>query len=337
MSKENHTIRLCLESEYEKLIDFLKNHWNENHIFVKSKQMLDFQHLDSKNKVYNFVVAYNERTKKFDAVFGFIPLSHYDKNLKNSDFWLAILKVKDEMQKCGIGSRILSYINSTFNPNSVSAINVTPLGKKLLQSSKYQVDYLEHFYIKNPHCKDFKIADFKQDCTPPPKTQDIEIKAVNIIGLEDNFIKFHPQKSVNFLINRYYKHPIYHYEIYGIFKQDILLSLFVFRKNEANGGLCLRIVDWLGDFVPNCYYAFVDLLLKFNAEYIDLLCLASKDKILEMGFCLKQSDEIVPNYFEPFLKQNIDIACPYKSKQDSYTIFKADADSDRPNLLGERG
>ncbi|MFB1638801.1 hypothetical protein ABZN43_08455 [Campylobacter jejuni] len=54
----SHEIRFCALEEYELLIDFIKEHWKKDHIFVKSKQALDFQHLDKKNKCYNFIVAY---------------------------------------------------------------------------------------------------------------------------------------------------------------------------------------------------------------------------------------------------------------------------------------
>lgn len=336
MDKKSHTVRLCLESEYEKLIDFLKNQWSENHIFVKSKKMLDFQHLNLENKVYNFVVAYNEQTENFDAVLGFIPLSRYDKNLNHNDFWLALWKVKEEYKKYGIGLELLFYFNRTFEPHSLSAVGISDVAKRIYRAFRYNIGVLEHFYIKNPHCENFKIADFKQNCTKF-KSEDVKLKPVDITKLKDSFVKFHPQKSINFLINRYIKHPIYHYEIYGIFKKNLLVSLCVFRKIEANGGICLRIVDWLGDFVPNCYYAFLDLLLEFNAEYIDLLCLGSKEKILKMGFCLKGVDELIPNYFEPFLKQNVSIEYAYKSKQDFYTIFKGDSDQDRPSMISHRG
>ena len=51
-----------------------------------------------------------------------------------------------------------------------------------------------------------------------------------------------------------------------------------------------------------------------------------------MGFVKKGLSDIVPNYFEPFLKQNINIDYAFKSKS-PYVIFKGDSDQDRPNLI----
>ena len=88
----NYEIRFCALEEYELLIHFIKEYWNENHIFVKSKQALDFQHLDKKNKRYNFIIAYNTTSKEFDAILGFILLSQYTNDTKDKNLWLSIWK-----------------------------------------------------------------------------------------------------------------------------------------------------------------------------------------------------------------------------------------------------
>ena len=53
-----------------------------------------------------------------------------------------------------------------------------------------------------------------------------------------------------------------------------------------------------------------------------------------MGFLEKNNDhEVIPNYFEPFLKKNVSIEFAYKAKENNYAIFKADSDQDRPNKI----
>jgi len=53
-----------------------------------------------------------------------------------------------------------------------------------------------------------------------------------------------------------------------------------------------------------------------------------------MGFLEKNNDhEVIPNYFEPFLKKNVNIRFAYKAKEHNYAIFKADSDQDRPNKI----
>ena len=51
-----------------------------------------------------------------------------------------------------------------------------------------------------------------------------------------------------------------------------------------------------------------------------------------MGFIQKDTvNDIIPHYFEPFLKKNVSIEFAYKTKERNYAFFKADGDQDRPS------
>ena len=69
-----------------------------------------------------------------------------------------------------------------------------------------------------------------------------------------------------------------------------------------------------------------------NIEYVDFYCDGIKEEyLMDAGFALLQEKDtnIIPNYFSPYIKENIDI---YVSSTKQGTVFtKADADQDRPN------
>ncbi|HEG0496232.1 TPA: hypothetical protein SB541_000148 [Campylobacter jejuni] len=335
MINENYTIRLCRIDEYNKLIIFLKNHWKKNHIFVHSKEILDFQHLNKEKGVYNFIVAHNETTKEFDAILGFIPTSQFDKNLSsNGDFWLAIWKVKEAVKKTGIGLGVLIYFVNNFNPNSFAAIGISEDAARIYKAYKYKLGELLHFYIKNKQKQEFKIAYFHKNNTIDYKQRlDISFRQINrLVNIPNNTI--YPYKSINYIKKRYQQHPFYEYYFQGIYENEVCKGIFIFRKLKINNAICLRIVDYLGSFIPNCYHQFQKLLLEFNAEYIDLLCYHNQpEQIIQMGFNLKKQEDkdIIPNYFEPFEKKNISVKFAYKTKFDNYAIFKGDSDQDRPS------
>ncbi len=72
-----------------------------------------------------------------------------------------------------------------------------------------------------------------------------------------------------------------------------------------------------------------------NAEYIDILNFGIAEKIFyKLGFNKLdvKGNIIIPNYFEPFLLENIEINCAYRGT-DEYVIFKADSDQDRPSFF----
>lgn len=333
----NYQIRICKESEYGLLVDFIAKHWNANHIFTKSKKMLDFQHLDRENKNYNFIVAFNKKNKEFDAILGFIPLSLYDKNLTNNEFWLAIWKVVDSSNS-SIGLQILLYFIQKYKPRSLGIIGASQMALKIYKAFKYHTGKLEHFYIKNNQYQNYTLAKFTQRI---PQIQKGNFTIVPLRDLENITIEsfLSPYKSLRFFKNKYAKHPFYKYEFYAINQMQSCVGVFVLRQVFNEGASCLRVIDWLGDFPRNLYDEFQKILISKNSEYLDLLCyLKDEDKITQMGFCKKQSNEIVPNYFEPFENRNVDMHFAYKTfdKMPDYAFFKGDSDQDRPNLIKEQ-
>ncbi|EOB1159275.1 hypothetical protein ACIQIK_000335 [Campylobacter jejuni] len=84
------------------------------------------------------------------------------------------------------------------------------------------------------------------------------------------------------------------------------------------------ITDWLGKFPKNVYNAFEILLQENQCEFISFICYVKNPKpIYDMGFKLLNKDEnLIPIYFEPFVKENIDIYFTFKSKNKNYAIFK---------------
>ena len=143
---------------------------------------------------------------------------------------------------------------------------------------------------------------------------------------------------MNFIINRYLKHPFYKYTILGPANIIDKPHLIIVRKITINDSVVLRIVDFFGheSFIIGNYYGFQNLLTSINAEYIDFYCSGlDHGCLVEAGFRLKQTaTEVVPDHFEPFERRNIQLDFVYKLESKSpYSIFKGDSDQDRPNLL----
>lgn len=340
MKKENYTIRLCRIDEHDKLINFLRNHWKEDHVFVQSKEVLDFQHLDEEKQVYNFIVAHNEITKEFDAVLGFIPTSQYDKNLSsNRDFWGAIWKSNVK----GLGCMLLEEILVKFNVNTFSFINITKAaqyalnGKIFCNNKRMTLLKMKHYYIRNIYKKEYRLAKFcKNDNTLYGLNNDLFVEIDEIFFKRNNFSSNRfLSKSNNYFINRFFKHPFYKYHAFYLKTKTQFVVIFT-QIRQVNGEKCIRIVDWIGKFPDNIYSAFLELLKEFDCEYIDLMCYVENDQaILNMGFCAKKQDEeIIPHYFEPFEKENIDITIAYYAKDlESPSLYIGDADSNRLNSL----
>jgi hypothetical protein len=100
---------------------------------------------------------------------------------------------------------------------------------------------------------------------------------------------------------------------------------------------CLRIVDWLGDWRHPLDYrkSLLDIAGATRSEYVDLVCMVnSPGHFKKHGFHLKNpGNEVVPNYFEPFVPKNIHLKYVYHGKTRFVPFFQGDADQDHPNLL----
>ncbi|WP_139454120.1 hypothetical protein [Campylobacter armoricus] len=325
-------IRFARLEEAGKIMEFIKNHWNKNHVFAHSKQALDFQYLDKNNQRYNIVLGIENN--QIQSILGFTLLSQYDYNLQNNkDLWFGIWK----SIRPTFGLVLIKFLLETIKPKSTGNAGLSKYGIKYYKLFSYdKVEPLKHFYIKNDKKDIFYIADF----TNAPIIKHIhnihlKYKFFSLKEFKNTDIKFNftPKKTKEYYINRYYKNPFYKYQFLGIFEKNILKCIFVIREISIYNSKCVRIVDFIGNFTDNIYNLLQEFLIQNDYEYIDFLCYVNDfSKIINMGF-IEKNKEIITNYFEPFIKENQEIYFAYKCNDKNYAFFKGDSDQDRINCL----
>lgn len=338
----SHAIRFCSEQELDTLLQFIDIHWKKDHIFVKRPDLLKWQHYDSTQNIFNFVVAENKLDGEFDGILGFIPVAHFDPSSKSKDIWLAIWKINEEKAKGLLsGLDMLSFLKKEYKPKTIASIGISETAKKIYKVMGYNVGVLNHYFIPNEEIKEFGIIQMNPDEVSSIKYDDriskiskvVQIKDMN--ELEGFTSSYCPNKSVEYIINRYVNHPMYRYKLMGIYSEGALISVLVTRIVGVDNCCCIRIVDIIGNLgeAGNIYKEVQLLLSEEGAEYIDLMCHGIESDILSrIGFIRRNDSHVIPNYFEPFVKANTDIEYAYKSQYDRFLIFKGDSDQDRPNL-----
>ncbi|MDL2215778.1 hypothetical protein LJB77_01765 [Ruminococcaceae bacterium OttesenSCG-928-N02] len=149
----------------------------------------------------------------------------------------------------------------------------------------------------------------------------------------------YPTKDLWYIGRRYFEYPFpqQEYLVYGVPGEsshfDALLVLRCVPVERVN---VLRLVDYIG---PPALFgtlgpAISQVMAHFAAEYIDCYCYGIPPAIFEQaGFCerLPDSANIIPNYLTPILRENTEYYF-FTSEENSFTLFKADGDQDRPNL-----
>ncbi len=152
-----------------------------------------------------------------------------------------------------------------------------------------------------------------------------------LLFIDESFFLKNPRKNYEYIVNRYVNHPSYKYSFLLIYRGEDLLTVSVFREINIDGSKVSRIVDGFGENITNPMFSYnISQFLKdFNYEYIDLV--SNIEHMPGSGFVSSSESIIIPNYFEPFEKRNVQIDYAYKSTSD-LVIYRGDSDQDRPNL-----
>lgn len=339
-----YILKKCSFEERPKLVEFIDKYWKKDHIFVLSKEMLDFQHFNPTNNEYEFAIGVNPETNEIDGVSGIIPLSHYDPELsKYNETWGGIWKTRSDVHNDGIGLLGLELFEFFDKYESHGGFGMSKIAYRFFKRKGYKMCELNQYYILNDSITEFKIAKIPQHI--PSKKISSEntvfsireiddIEAVDVSTIDNCYW---PRKSKRYLINRFMRHPIYKYMFYGIYNGNLLNNILILRKNNIQDHNVLRIVDVYGNLsgIPCLVSEFRKILKLHSSEYIDLMNFGIDDTVFKsIGFekLDPNGNLIIPNYFEPFEQRNVVLEGAYRSNN-PYTFFRADADQDRPNIL----
>lgn len=336
------TARLATSADKPQMLAFLADHWRADHIFVLAPKVFDWQYRRPDGD-YNIALAM-DGAGVILGFLGYIPTGHFDPALGQDEIMLAIWKVREDMELPGVGLRLLKLIEKTHKPRLIGAIGISDMVGPIYKAFKYRLDQLHHAALFADHCG---VAQNVPDSAFQPRPADeaqlhpISDKhrdEVERIAAGPGLVK-----SWTYLQNRYLAHPHYDYSLCGIFVAGVLQALLVWRRVEAGGRALLRIVDLIGPpeslaLVPG---ALREAVRKAGADYIDLMHHGVDPQVLRLAGFVSPSDHpelILPNFFAPFVAKNTVIKLAYRDFFDpdrELTLFRADSDQDRPNLLSE--
>ncbi len=334
-----YTIRLCKKDEYEALVCFFKKYWSENHVFCRNREIFEFQHGDAKNGEYDFIIAVHKETGGIHAVLGFISSSRYDEGNKDRPKFVsgALWKVRDdvfnkEIGKLGLG--VLYYLFKRYPESAYITLGLSGFSQQIYNALHFNFGIMEHYYIASKYVQEFHIAD--KPLSDRETVSNCEYSIQYVSEVPNGFDTFYyPEKNAAYITNRYINHPFYRYKLVGIYQTGRLVTIWVIREIEAEGSRCIRIVDIIGNMEGICGITgnVQEWLKACDVEYIDCYNYGiDKDIFFKIGFRQVEGDTVIPNYFEPFERKNVDIHYAAYAKR-PVVIFKGDCDQDRPNLL----
>ena len=339
MSKKNE-LSIAKIKDVDEIMKYIDLEWKKDHILSINKDFFNFQHENGEN--INFIISRNE-DQKINGIIGYILASD---DLK-ADAWTTTWKVSGNNGESMLGVRILEYLRS-MGHRTIMSVGIGIDTIDIYEYLGYSTGKLKHFFIPNIEVNTNKIGSIpnwlKEKTSFDDKKTKYEISKITSEELKNGFpFELYksriPYKDWNYFNKRYFLHPVFNYEIYAITLNGEILSILVLREVNFNSSSILRIVDYYGEEIPfgSLNNFFTKLMVRSQSEYIDLYCYGmNEDAIKSSGFIEvpENSDEIIiPNYFEPFLKKNIQIYfyIDHSLEDSRIRIFKADGDQDRPN------
>jgi len=359
-----HTVRRAQASEAPLLQDFIHRHWKAGHPLAISRTLLDWQHLDATTGLYNFVVAVDDATGQWDGAFGYIPTHHFDAALATPqpDVWTALWKV---VLGAGalLGLQLYAAIERETHFGTFCAFGINAEVERLYLLLKHRAHSVGHYFRPNRAVLQPRLwkpsGAFSIDKEPFTGSRATLRPLTSLADLADApAAAYRPVKSLAYLQNRYERHPFYRYLFYLVENQGRPVAIWVLRRVEAapdqppppsahQGGepCALRLIDVLGS-VEACAGlapALDGLLATHGAEYLDVRTHGLPDTVWQAAGLrpiAAEAGEVVPEYFEPFVQQNVNLRFALREKAPDaptahlpYVLFKGDGDQDRPNRL----
>jgi len=329
-------IRFANVDDNKNIRKFIDLNWKKKHILSLNEKLFLYEY-KNKNKI-NFVVGIDHLNRIY-GILGFIQSSG-----DTGDIWLALWKVIKHNHHPMLGIELLDYLQNNHTYNAMSCIGINDKTLKIYDFLGFHTHHLEQYIMINKNIISFnilKVSNHKfleNNCFV--KDSQYKLLELNQDELDFNFNskKNVPHKDKNYFVKRYFNHPIYKYKTYGVYVGDLLTSLIVTREVKVGDSSILRIMDYIGDENDIVYVSkyLYQIVIDKDYEYIDFMCYGFNEETLSKAGFRKinlESEEIIaPNYFSPFIQENIKINFMADTKEiNKLRICKADGDQDRPN------
>ena len=325
-------IRFATKSDIENLMNFIYYNWRKNHILSINRSFFEYEHCDGEK--VNFVISL-DKDNNINGMQGFIPYGKKHRDI-TKNLWRAL--------KCEIphlGSKILEFLIQNSDARTVASIGSNPKTLSIYNRIGFHVGELSQWYRLCP-INSYVIANICDSFIPRTKLKSkswFELKTMQDFIENFDFDWYVKEKMIPFkekwyIEKRYYNHPIYKYNIFGVRNDNNNMRLaLVFRIEEYYGAKAIRLIDCIGDY--NLLYYVTNEIDNFmriqKAEYVDFYeSGVNSNMMIDAGWLkVKGSDNIIPNYFSPYEQRNVSIH--YASSSSTAVYFKGDGDQDRPN------
>lgn len=345
---ERYEIRLAKNNDIVNIMDFINKYWKQGHIMSCDREYFEYEFLEEDN--VNFILAIERGTGEIEGLLGFLRSSH---SKDKSDIWGSMWKVNNlHHNEALLGIELQRRVDELARCRYHNGIGINPHTALPLMRMffKKKVGKMNQYYILNESITEYFIAEVHEKVVWQGEVEQplklFEISAFSELkeryNINSNEVGQIPYKDEWYVEKKFFCNPRRKYKVFGISRNinDTQIKGFVVtRECHYKGATALRILDFYGkqELFAKIGAAFHEILLLNQYEYVDFYTLGFNEKYIESAGFRKREENccnIIPNYFEPFERENVDIWVQYDNE--NTVFFKADGDQDRCNNFEEK-
>ncbi len=326
-------IRRAVCDDIPNIMKFMDEHWKPGNILAKDRDFFEWQFVED-GKV-NMFIGIDEEEGKIYGIMGVIVYNSSKTPDVSVCTWQTI-KSPDPM----LGIHFFDAMWETFGYRYACSAGLTEKAVKINTLLGGVPTAMDHYYRLADRQR-YHIAVVKNKYIPKAADTGYQLERVSsfeewqeIIGLEQlkNQVM---SKDYRYIKKRYFEHPVYHYDIWKIENskqkpQDILIT----REEMVGKHKICKIIDFYGclEILGKIACALDKLMIEKEYEYVDVYSYGVPVTIYEKGGfvrCEKEDENIIPNYFHPFVQENI-VLKMMEPPSKKMILFRGDGDQDRP-------
>lgn len=337
---EQIRIRRAELSDIENIIVFIRDYYHiKNHVFTRKRELFYNWHVNG-NDLW-IVIAEGCESKK---IYGMLAYTLYtiEDDIDVAFTLFQTIKSGDPT----LGIRIIKFIQELYPGGCICGCGILPHTTGLYAYFGFQTGKLKHYYRLSDRTE-YRIAQVGSKRISPVKREGHAFRLFDSMEMVRKYIQPDafdwsvPRKNFDYVERRYFNNLGYRYQVYGIFDaESYCVGMFTGRQICQNGAKCFKIVDYIGndEELRYCGGAFSRLVEDNDYEFAHFYEIGIPDEIMmDAGFVLNdEKDNIIPQHFEPFVQENIDIYY-FTSQPKKFHGYLSDGGRERPNYIDGSG
>ncbi len=335
-------IELAALRDADEIMRFLHEHWRSNHILSRSRELFLYDFQDGER--LNIAVSRDE-TGAVTGLFGFMFYNSSALPDLAGSLWKAVVHVTEPMAGLKLRNFVMGNVPHRFFCAPGAGLQTRPVYEML----GMQWHRMHHYFLLNPARRSFELAAVPErrrvGGRVGKRDPETAVERMRDPGELQQFCfdddpRLRPLKDRRYVYKRFFRHPIYSYDVYALRSGGAIANIMVCRMAEHGGSRAYRLVDFYGPeaSMPQAASFLQEYIIDHDAEYADFVCHGFDHAIMkDAGFQdldFSQDELIIPNYFEPFERKNVPVYCVADRVPGvHFRQVKADGDQDRPNRL----